>query len=195
MKRLRHSWPLIGFLLAFLIGLAVGGLGGGAVVGALAALAFGSAYLVQNAIRRRRGTPLPQTPAEKARSDVRFLRFTAIQQLVIAAIAIAAAAAGGGRWLPGSGGTAWLLVIAAISIAGAPHTWALAERRAAQRSVRWAWALSGAFDLAFGLAAVAIAITNRQSHWLGGSLWTIGLAALGALLLLGAPGDLARARR
>jgi hypothetical protein len=47
-----------------------------------------------------------------------------------------------------------------------------------QRKLRWAWALTGALDLGFGVAAATIAITNERSHLIGASIWTVALAAL-----------------
>jgi len=165
----------------------------------LGVVGFGLAYLVQSSIRRRSWTlpaPPSKSPVKQAQSDARFMRVGAVAELVIAfAAVVAAVGRGHWHWLPGHGWTAFLLLNAALGIAGAPHLWAIAERRATQRTLRWAWALSGAFDAVFGVAAAAIAITNQRSHWIGGWLWTVVLAALALLWLLGAPSDLARARR
>jgi hypothetical protein len=197
MQRLRSGWPLAGVLLSLLVGVAVAGVGGGSLGGMLSILAFGPAYLIQNSVRRRRGTfrmPPPKSAAEKAQSDARFLRLFAITDLVIA-ITCVAVVVGRAHWLPGRGGTAVLLLGAALGIASAPYLWGIAELRATQRMLRWTWALAGAFDVVFGAAAATIAITNHRNHWLGGSFWTLALAALALLWLLGAPGVLARARR
>jgi multisubunit Na+/H+ antiporter MnhB subunit len=196
-RRLRYRWPLIGVVMTFLIGLAIGGIGVGVLTGMLSIPGFGLGYLIQNGTRRRRGTlaaPSTQTPEEKAQSDARFLRIAAIFQVVMALVGVVVVAVGRGSYLPGKGFTAWLLLIAALGITGAPHTWAVAERRASQRSLRWAWALSGVLGLALGLASLAIAVTNQRSHWIGGTAWTLVFAMISALWLLGAPGDLARAR-
>ncbi len=83
----------------------------------------------------------------------------------------------------------------AVGITSALHLWAIAELRATQRTLRWAWALAGAFDVTFGAAAATIAITNERSHWIGGSIWTVALVGLALLWLLGATSDLVRARR
>jgi hypothetical protein len=198
LRGLRSSWPLVGVLLTFLVGLAVAGFGWGVVGGMLSILVFGPAYLIQNSVRRRRGTlppPPTETPEEKAQADARFLRFSAISSLAIAVVAISVVAVGRGNWLPGSGWTGVLLLGAAFGITSAPHTWAIAELRETKRSLRWAWALSALCDLLFGVAAATIAVTNQRSHWIGGSTWTVGLAAAALLWLLGAPGDVARVRR
>jgi len=165
------------------------------VAGMLSILVFGPAYLVQNAVRRRRGTLPPPTSEEKARADVQFLRLSAVVQLAIAVAGLVVVAVGRGSWLPGSGSTAWLLLCAALGMTGAPHSWAIAEQRETQRPLRWAWALAGVCDVVFGVAAATIAIVNQRSHWIGGSGWTVVLAAAALLWLLAAPGDLARARR
>ena len=132
--------------------------------------------------------------AEKARSDALFLRGAAITERG-AAIAFVALIAGRVHWLPGG---AWMPVPpvgAALGIVSAPYLWALAELRATKRTLRWAWALSGALDLGFGIAAAAIAVTNERSQWVGGSFWTVALAVLALTWLLGVPGAFARARR
>jgi hypothetical protein len=160
-------------------------------------LIFGPAYLIQNQIRRRRGTfvaATPKTVAEKASSDARFLRVAAIAELVIAAGAVAVALTDPGVWLPSSGWTPVFLLAAAFSVSSAPYLWALAAWRAHQRACRWAWTLTGGLDVVFGVAAVVIAITNQRSHWIGGGGWTVSLVVLGALWLVGAPGSLLRAR-
>jgi len=198
LQRFRSSWPLVGVILTFLVGLAIAGLGGGVVGGMLSILVLGPAYLIQNSVRRRRGTLAPpptKTPEEKAHADARFLRIGAISQLVIAVVAISVVAVGRGNWLPGSGWTAVLLLGAAFGITSAPHTWAIAELRDKQRSLRWAWVLSALCDVVFGVAAATIAVTNQRNHWIGGSTWTVGLGAVAVLWLVGVPGDLARARR
>jgi hypothetical protein len=182
----------------FVVGLALAGIGGAVVGGLLSILVFGPAYLVQNSVRRRRGTlPLlpPKTPAEKAQSDARVLRVSAIAQLASAVVALVVVAVGRGNWVSGSGWTAVLLLGAASGITSAPHLWAMAERRETQRSLRWAWALAGVCDVVFGIAAATIAITNQRSHWIGGSTWTVVLAAAALPWLLGAPSEIARARR
>jgi hypothetical protein len=191
----REIWPLVGVMGTFLVTLAFAGAGAALGAAMLSVLAFGPAYLIQNGVRRLRGTfppPPTKTPAERAQSDARFLRAAALAQLVSAVVAIVVLFAGRGSWLPGRGWTAWLVLVAAFGVMGAPHSWAIAERRATQRYLRWAWALAGSCDLAFGLAAATAAIGNAHGHWIGGSLWTIGLALLALFLLLGAPGDLAR---
>ncbi len=198
LRQFRSSWPLVGVVLTFLVGLAVAGLGGGVVGGMLSILVFGPAHLIQNGVRLRRGTlppPPTKTPEEKAQADARVLRIGAVSQLVIAVVAISVVAVGRGNWLPGSGWTAVLLLGAAFGVTSAPHTWAIAELRQTKRSLRWAWALSALCDIVFGVAAATIAVTNQRSHWIGGSTWTVGLAAAALLWLLGAPGDVARARR
>jgi hypothetical protein len=88
-----------------------------------------------------------------------------------------------------------LLLAAASAVAGAPYIWAIAERRASGRFLTWAWALTGLFDIVFGLAAVGVAVTNQRSHWIGGPAWTIVFALAGATWLLGAPSAFASARR
>jgi hypothetical protein len=186
---LRYQWPLAGVLLTFLIGVAVAGHGGGVVSGMLSILVFGPAYLFQNRVRRRRGT-LPvqpaETPQEKAEADARFLRLTAVSQVIIAVILVAAVAAGRGSWLSGAGWTAWLLLSAAFGISSAPRTLAIGELRATGRSLRWARALSGALELVFGIAAAVVGVTNERSHWVGSSRWTIAFLVAAGVWLLGA---------
>ena len=180
-------------------GLVVGGFGTAVVAGMLGALAFGLAYLIQSSIRRRSWTlpgPPPRTPAQQAQFDARFMRVIAIGDLVIAMAFLVVAFSHPRLWFrEPCGWTAVLLLSAALAITGAPHLWAAAERRATQRSLRWAWVLAGACGVAFGIAAAAIAIVNGRSHWVGGAPWTAAFAALAFLWLLGALGDLARARR
>lgn len=198
LRQFRSSWPLVGVVLTFLVGLGVAGLGWGVVGGMLSILVFGPAYLIQNGVRRRRGTlppPPTKTPEEKAQADARSLRIGAVSQLIVAVVAVSVVAVGRGKWLPGSSWTAVLLLGAAFGVTSAPHTWAIAELRETKRSLRWAWALSALCDVVFGVAAATIAVTNQRSHWIGGSAWTVGLAAAALLWLLGVPGDLARARR
>jgi len=143
----------------------------------LSILFFGPAYLIQNRVRRRRDAlalPPAKSPAEKAQSDARFLRGAAITEVVVA-ITFTALAAGRVHWLPGRAGTMVLILGAALGITSAPYLWAIAELRATQRTLRWAWALSGALDVGFGAAAATIAATNERSHWIGGSIWTVVL--------------------
>jgi hypothetical protein len=128
-------------------------------------------------------------------SDARALRLYAISEVVIAIVVILIVALGRPSFPSDSGWAPLLLLAAAMGITGAPYIWAIAERTATGRSLRWAWALTGAFDIAFGLAAAAIAVTNQQSHWIDGPFWTIVFALAAALWLLGAPGMLSLARR
>jgi hypothetical protein len=199
LRWLRTGWPLAGVFLTFFVGLVAGGFGTAVVAGMLGALAFGLAYLIQSSIRRRSWTlpaPPPRTPTQQAQFDARLMRAFAIGDLVIAITAVVVAVSHPRLWFPtGPGWTAVLLLGAALAITGAPHIWAIAERRANQRSLRWAWALAGAFGVAFGIAAAVIAIGNQRSHWVGSSTWTGALAVLAFMWLLGALGDLARARR
>ncbi len=199
LRWLRTGWPLAGVFLTFVVGLVAGGFGTGVVTGMLGALAFGLAYLIQSSIRRRSWMlppARPRTPPQQAQFDARFMRVIAIGDLVIAAAFIVVAFSHPRLWFRASHGwTAVLLLSAALAITGAPHLWAAAERRATQRSLRWAWTLAGACGVAFGIAAAAIATVNAQSHWVGGAPWTVALAALAFLWLLGALGDLVRARR
>ena len=113
----------------------------------------------------------------------------------MAIAAVVAAASGRGQWLPVHDGTLILLLFAASLTTSAPHLWAMAARRERQPTLTWASALAGALDIIFGLAAATIAITNQRSHWIGGSIWTIALAAVALLWLLSAPGNLVRTRR
>jgi hypothetical protein len=183
-------------LLSSVVGLAFGGVGGAVVGGFLSVLFFGPAYLLQNSIRRRRGgDPAPRSPTEQARSDARVLRAMAFGQVVLAAAFLVAAFVDREGWLPGTGGTAFLVLIAALAITGAPHSWATAELRETQRMLRWAWGLAGALELLFGLTAIGIAVTNQRSSWIGGAKWTATFAAVGLLWLLAGMGDLVRARR
>lgn len=196
-QRLRSGWPLAGVFLSFVVGLAVAGVGGGAVGGMLSILVFGPAYLIQNSVRRRRGTlptPPPKSPAEQAQSDALFLRVSAVTQLAIAIAVAVVVVVGRGQWLPGRNWTALLLLGAAFGVTSAPYLWAIAEHRATQRTLRWAWGLSGALDVVFGVAAATIAITNQRSHWIGGVTWSMAFAALALLWLLGSMGHLVRAR-
>jgi hypothetical protein len=182
---------------AFLVGLAFAGLGGGTLAAAVGGVVFGLAYLIQNQIRRRRATfvaPPPKTPAEKARSDARLLRGMAICNLFAAATAVAVAATKGDQWLWPSGWTPLMLMAAACGVTSAPHLWALAEWREYQKTNRAAWALAGVLDIFFGVAAAVIAITNLRSDWIGGAAWTLALAVLAALFLVGAPDHLRRTR-
>jgi hypothetical protein len=195
-QRLRSGWPLAGVFLSFLVGLAIAGMGGAVLGATLSSLIFGPAYLIQNGVRRRRGTfPVqpPKSPIERAQSDALLLRAGAVVDLAIAIAAIVVLVSRW-QWLPGRGGTALLLVIAALGIRSAPYCWALAEHRATQRTLHWAWGVAGALDVVFGATAATLAITNLRSHWIGGSTWTIALAALALLWLLSAPSLLARAR-
>jgi len=196
-QKLRSGWPFAGVLLTIAVGLAAAGVGAAVMVGMLSVLVFGPAYLIQNSIRRRRGTlpvPPPKTPAEKARSDARFMRASVVALLAYAVGALVVVAVGRGGWLPGRGWTAVLLLGAAFGISGAPHMWAIAELLARQRMLRWAWAASAVLDLAFGTAATIIAITNERDHWIGSSIWTVALGALALMWLIGVPGALVRAR-
>jgi hypothetical protein len=198
LHRLRYQWPLAGVLLTFLTGLAIGGVGGGVLAGTLSVLVFGPAYLAQNTIRRQRGTlPVPptRTPEEKARLDARALRLYAISEVIVASVVALLVATGRPSWLSDSAWTPLLLLAVACGFTAAPSLWATAERRATGRCLRWAWALTAVFDVAFGLAAVVIALTNAHSQWLGGPIWTIAFGLAAALWLLSAPGALALARR
>ena len=184
-------------LLSFVVGFAIAGVGGGAVGGMLSFLVLGSAYLFQNGVRRRRGTlpaPPPRSPTEQAQSDALFLRIGAATDLLISAVAVVVLV-GRGQWFPGRGWTALLLLGAACGLASAPYLWAIAELRATERTLRWAWGLSGALDVVFGAAAATIAITNLRSHWLGGATWSVAIAALAFMWLLGAVNPLTRAAR
>jgi hypothetical protein len=134
-RGLRSAWPPAGVILCFVVGFVLAGFGAGLASGILSILVFGPAYLIQNSIRRRRGTlPLPpaKTPAERAESDAAFLRLMAIALLVLAIAEAALALADPRQWLPGRGWTAVLLLGAACGITSAPHLWAIAERRARQ---------------------------------------------------------------
>jgi hypothetical protein len=196
-QRLRAAWPLLAGAIVFLVGLAVAGLGGGVVGATLAMLVLGPAYLIQNHVRRRRGTlvVVPKTQTEKDRSDARVLRVAALAGLPLAAGVLALFAAGGGHaGLEGSAWTAALLIYAAIAVFSAPYLWALAEWRATGRELRWAWGLAGAVELGTGVAALSSAAKNQRDNWIGGNLWTIGLALLGLFWLLGAAGNIQRAR-
>jgi hypothetical protein len=196
---IRTGWPLAGVVLTFAVGLLFAGFGGAAVAGLLSVLVFGPAYLIQSSIRRRSWalppTP-PKSPVEKAQSDALFMRVMAIADVVIAIAGVVVAASSLRQWLPdGRPSTAVLLLGAALAVTSAPTLWAMAERRVTGRSLRWAWALAGACGVAFGITAAIIGVGNQRNHWIGGSAWTVALAALALLWLVGALGDLARVRR
>jgi hypothetical protein len=112
------------------------------------------------------------------------LRIVVLSEVVAAPVATAAAAIDRGDWLPGSQWTAFLLVYAAVAASSAPFLWALSERRLTGRSLRWAWWLACTLDFLFGIVAAASALANALSNWIGGTAWTIGLAALALLWLL-----------
>ena len=188
---------MFGVVAALVAGVAVGGIGLGVLAATLSVLVFGPAYLVQNRIRRRRGTlppPPAKSTAERATADAQFLRIAAVMQFVIAVVALPLALVGRGSFLPGSGWTALLLLVAAFGMTETPYVWAIAEWRERQRSLRGAWVLKAAFDLLFGVAAAVGAGLNQHGHWIGGTAWTVVLGVLAVIWLLGAPGDIARAR-
>jgi hypothetical protein len=59
----------------------------------------------------------------------------------------------------------------------------------------WVWSLAGAFDLIFAVTAIAIAVMNQRSGWIGGPAWTFALGGLAFFWLLGAHSHLRRGRR
>lgn len=192
---LRSSWPLASVIVAFLIGLTVAGVGGGVLAATFGTLVFGPAYLIQTRIRRRRGTLVerPKTLAEEARANRQALRVGAISYGVIAVVALVMAVSRG-HWLPGAGWTTVLSVSAALGASSAPYLWGLSAWRDNGRTIRWAWMLAGALDLAFGLSAAVVAVTNQRNHWIGRTAWTVAFAAFAYLWLVGAVSTLRRLR-
>jgi hypothetical protein len=87
-----------------------------------------------------------------------------------------------------------LAVSAALSASSAPYLWGLSAWRDNGRTIRWAWLLAGALDLAFGLSAAVIAVTNQRNHWIGHTAWTVTFAAFAYLWLAGAVSNLRRLR-
>lgn len=194
---LKSGWPLVSVIVVFIVGLAARDVGVGSVAATLAVLIFGPAYLIQNYVRRRRGTlvaPIPKTGAEKARSDARFMRAIAAYNVVFAAAGVAVAVSNPGHWLPGSRWTAVLVLGAAMGISSAPYLWGLADWQENKKINHLAWGLAGVLDLSFGVAAIVVATTNQRTHWIGGGAWTVVLGVLAVVWLLGAPAHLSRAR-
>jgi hypothetical protein len=180
---------------ATLIGIVLDGFGGGVLAAALSALVFGPAYLIQNQVRRRRGTlvaPPPRAPAEKAALDARLLRAMAIGYPILGAGQITLTLMAPEWWVPESWAPAFVIATA-CAISEAPFMWALADRQLG-RQTTWAWALAGGLDVLFGVAAIVVAVTNVWSGWIGGGGWTAVLLVLGVLWLLGAPSNIRRAR-
>jgi hypothetical protein len=185
---LRSGWPLVGVALATVGGAAAGGFGGTALGATFGALVFGPAYLVQNGVRRRRGTllpPPPKEPVEQARYDARVLQFGAFANSVFAVVAFVAGAIGRGGWLGGRGWTVLLLLAAPLSASAGLLLWTLARRQLRQGVSRRASAVGGLSDLMVGLAAAALAATNGRSHWIGSSNWTAAYAVFAVIGLLG----------
>lgn len=195
-RLLRSGWPLVLLLFAILTGLAVGGFGDGVLTGMLAILVVGPAYLIQNQVRRGRGTLVtpPKTSAEGVQTGARILRAGAVSAVVTGLIALGLALSNGMGLLTGREWTALFAVETALAAMSAPHLWALAELSANKRTVRWLWTLGAAISLAVGVTALVSAVTNQDSHWIGGSAWTAGLAVLGVSSLLSAAGNLSRTR-
>jgi hypothetical protein len=159
---------------------------------------FGPAYLLQNAIRRRRGTlppPAAKTPAEQARAGARTLRAGALATLLTVPSMVVVAATDDLNPLAGAGLTPVLLIVAGLGASGAPYLWGLAEFTESGRSLRWAWALAGAIDLAFAVTALVVAATNLANAWVGGGGWTVAFALAGLCASISAAANLSRTRR
>ena len=191
LHRLVPLWPFWVPALAFLAGLAVDGAGGDVLAATLGFLVVGPIYLVRQRSLRRSGRippPKPRTPAEQAR----LLRLFALVNAA-AAVGLLVASAAGSDWIP-EGAWATLLVLAAVcGLGGTPYIWAVASELETGRADARLLRVAAVSDFAVSAGLLAFATANLSAGWLDGR-WTAGLAVLGALVLLGGIGLLARLR-
>jgi hypothetical protein len=181
--------PLALFLSAFLadgVELAV-------LAASLGFLVIGPAYLLSR--RSRRAEPeRPNDEAAEARAAGRWLKAVVGYNLVACLCALVLAFARPADWLEGSQWTVALLVFAGQGIASTLYIWAVADLRTTGRFKRRALAASALAEVVVGSASAIVAVGNHVAGWLGGTAWTIGLAALATFAFLSAVTCLHRLR-
>jgi len=196
LQRLKTAWPVVALAFAFTIGLVAGGVGLAVLTATLAFLVVGPAYLIDRALQRRRH-PEPRSPKEeaaKAREAGLWLRAVVVYNLVACLSAFVLAFARPASWLEGPRWTVALLIFAGQGISSTLYIWAVADLRASDRLKRRALAASGLVEILVGSTSAILAVGNHVDGWLGGTAWTIGLAALAAFAFFSAVTCLHRLR-
>jgi hypothetical protein len=102
-------------------------------------------------------------------------------------------AAARGDWLPGGGWSALAVLAAVCGVGSTPYVLAVASEVETGRTDLRLLRVAAVSDFVVAAGLLAVAAANLRAGWLD-ARWTAGLAVLGALVLLGGLGLLARVR-
>lgn len=183
-SRAGDPWSIVVLPIAlFVCFLIIGGLGIAVLGATIAFLVIAPAYLIHRI--RHPGDPEPKDEAARARDATRSFRTVVAYNAAVCLSALVVAVVRPAE-LEGRQWTVALLLFAGLSLSSTLYIWAVAAPRTTAGARRRALALGGLVDTAVCLSAAIAAIGNHVDQWLGGLVWTLGLAAVSVVSALSA---------
>jgi hypothetical protein len=183
-RRVEEAMPVaLVPLVMFVTFLVIDGLQLGLLAATLSFFVLGPAYLIH--LKRHAGEPKPKDNVAKARHTQRSFRAVVAYNAAVCVgslvlVVVRPAELEGRAWTVG------LVLFAGLILSSTLYIWSVASPRATARARHRALAVGGLVDVAVCSSAVIAATGNHLDHWLGGTAWTLGLAALSALSALSA---------